>query len=120
MRGEVIAAVIGFVLLGCPATAASSPEAPAKLPSRTFSKVTPAILACMQTNSRKRYGTVYTPEPGNPDKGVTETHYLGLTRLSFAFDRAAAIVTYAIVHKPLFASNDQVWDGIRDAIKACS
>jgi hypothetical protein len=51
---------------------------------------------------------------------MTETHYLGLTKLSFVIDPAAATVTYTIVHKPLVASNGQVWDGIRDAIKACS
>jgi hypothetical protein len=120
MRGEVIATVMGFILLGCPALAASSADAPAKRLSRTFSNITPAILACTQTNSRKRYGTTYTPDPGTPNSGMTETHYLGLTKLSFVIDPAAATVTYTIVHKPLIASNTQVWDGIRDAIKACS
>jgi hypothetical protein len=120
MHGGVIAAVMSFVLLGCAALAAASPEAPAKLPSRTFSNVTRTVLACMETDSRKRYGTVYTRDPGNPNSGMTETHYLGLTRLSFVFDPAGATVTYAIVHKPLLASDSQVWDGIRDAIKTCS
>jgi hypothetical protein len=120
MRNAVAVGAMGLVLLGCPAWPASSAESPAKLPSRTFSPVTPAILACMETNSRRKYGTVYTPDAGNPNKGMTETHYLGLTRLAFVFDPAAATVTYAIVHKPLFASDDQVWNGIRDAIKVCS
>ena len=120
MRGDVIATAMGFVLICGPALPASSPKGPAKLPSRTFSNITSAMLACMERNSRKRYGTVYTPDPGNPNKGVSETHYLGLTRLSFVFDPVAATVTYGIVRKPLLAADTQVWDGIRDAIKACS
>jgi hypothetical protein len=119
VRSVLVAAAMGFTL-GCPAWGAPVGDAPPKLPSRTFFNITPTILACTQTNSRKRYGTTYTPEPGNPKSGMTETHYLGLTKLSFVIDPAAATVTYTIVHKPLVASNGQVWDGIRDAIKACS
>ena len=118
MRAGFIPTVMSLVLTGGLAPAAASP--PKTLASRTFDAVTPAKMACMETNSRKRYGTVYTPDPNSPNNGMTETHYLGLTKLSFVFDPVGATITYTIVHKPVFASNDQVWNGIRDAIKACS
>ncbi len=74
----------------------------------------------METNSRKKYGTTYTFDASHPGNGVSETHYYGLTRLSFVFDPAVGAITYTILHKPPLASTGQIWDGVRDAIKACS
>lgn len=89
-------------------------------PARTFSNVTAATLACVADRSRKQHGTVYTHDAKNPNIVTSETHYFGLTRVVYAFDPAAAAVTYTILQKPGLASYGQVWDGIRDAIKACS
>lgn len=74
----------------------------------------------MQDRSRKEHGTTYAPDPVNPNNGTSDTHYYGLTRLSYAFDPAASTVTYTILQKPGLASNGQIWDGVRAAIKACS
>ena len=94
--------------------------APTSVRTRTFSDVTPAILSCMRERSRKQHGTTFVRDPNNPNSGTSETHYYGLTRLSYAFDPALAAVTYTILQKPGLASNGQVWDGVRAAIKACS
>ena len=120
MRGCLIPAAMGLALAAGPAPATPSAESPAKAPARTFSNVTQAILACMENNSRKKYGTAYVFDAGHPGNGVSETHYYGLTRLSFIFDPTAGTVTYTILHKPGIASDGQVWNGIGKAIKACS
>ena len=74
----------------------------------------------MTDKSRKEHGTVYKTDPNNPNAGTSETHYYGLTILAYAFDPAAGTVTYTILHKPGFAANSQVWNGIGKAIKGCS
>jgi hypothetical protein len=96
---------------------AATPTGP---PARTFSNVTAATLACVADRSRKQHGTVYTPDAKNPNIVTSETRYFGLTRILYAFDPSARAVTYTILQKPGLASYSQVWDGIRDAIKACS
>jgi hypothetical protein len=120
MRGRFILAMIGLVLAAGAALAAPASEKPTNPSVRTYPNITPAILTCMAARSRKKYGTVYTPDSTTPTIGISETHYYGLTRLSFVFDAAGATMTYTILHKPTLASNSQVWDGVRDAIKACS
>jgi hypothetical protein len=107
------------VLLSGGATAA--PEAtPSSPPTRTFSNVTAATFACVIDRSRKRHGTVYAQDPANPQRMTSETHYFGLTRIVSDFDPQARTVTYRILQKPGLASYDQVWDGIRAEIAACS
>jgi hypothetical protein len=107
---------VASLVLSCPAWATSSGAAP----TRTYSGVTQAILACMRDNSRKKHGTVYIADASNPNNGTSETHYYGLTRLSYAFDPTRGAVTYTILQKPGLASYGQVWDGINAAIRACS
>src|SRR5579859_5421970 len=97
-------------------TLASSGEPPA----RTYTGVTQAILTCVRDNSRKSHGTVYTGDPTNPNRVTSETHYFGLTRIVYDFDPSARTVTYRILRKPGLASYGDVWDGIRDALRACS
>ena len=118
MRARTIVAAASLMLAagGAPAARAADP-APS---TRTFSHVTGAILACMVERSRKRHGTLYTSDPADPNRLTSETHYFGLTRIVSEFDPANGTVTYQILQKPGLASYDQVWDGIRDAIKACS
>jgi hypothetical protein len=93
---------------------------PATPPTRSFSHITGAILACMVERSRKRHGTVYTSDPADPNRLTSETHYFGLTRIVSEFDPANGTVTYQILQKPGLASYDQIWNGLRDAIAACS
>jgi hypothetical protein len=120
MRGCLIPAAMGLALAAGPAPATLSSDAPTHPPARTFSNVNPAILICMQDRSRKKYGTIYRPDANNPNIGTSETHYYGVTLLSFVFDPAGATITYTILRKPGLASNGQVWDGIGKEIKACS
>jgi hypothetical protein len=116
MRFGITLWVVSLALMSGPTWATSSGEPPA----RTYSGVTQAILTCMRDNSRKKHGTVYIADANNPNNGKSETHYYGLTRLSYAFDPSRGAVTYTILQKPGLASYGQVWDGISAAIRACS
>jgi hypothetical protein len=114
MRFGITLWVVSLALMSGPTWAAGEP------PTRTYSRVTQAILTCMRDNSQKKHGTVYIADANNPNNGTSETHYYGLTRLSYAFDPSRGAVTYTILHKPAIAANGQIWDGISAAIKACS
>src|SRR5579859_848622 len=100
--------------------AMSAPRGASMAPSRTFANITAATLVCVADRSRKQHGTVYIADPRNPNIVTSETHYFGLTRIVYDFDPPARTVTYRILQKPGLASYGQVWDGIRDAIAACS
>jgi hypothetical protein len=115
MRFGIAVWVMSLALVFGPAWATSSGE-PAV---RTYSGVTQAILTCVRDNSRKKHGTVYTSDATNPNRITSETHYFGLTRIVSDFDPSVGTVTYRVLQKPGLASYDQVWDGIRKAIKAC-
>jgi hypothetical protein len=116
MRLGVSLLLVGSALALAPAPAISAGNPP----SRSFTNVTPSILACMKENSIKKHGTKYIVDATNPNNGVSETHYYGLTRLSYAFDVDHGTVTYTVLQKPGLASYGQIWNGISAAIKACS
>ena len=120
MRLSVTVATASL-LVGAGATVARpGGGAAASPPARTFANVTAATLACVEDRSRAQHGTVYTRDARNPNIVTSETHYFGLTRIVYDFDPSVSRVTYRILQKPGMASYGQVWDGIRDAIKACS
>jgi hypothetical protein len=101
---------------GAAAPGDTSPDAT----TRTFSNVTAETLRCMEERSGKQHGTVYRRDAKNPNIVTSETHYFGLTRIVSDFDPPTSSVAYRILQKPDLASYAQVWDGVRNAIRACS
>jgi hypothetical protein len=120
-RGRLAVAVGVAILMAAGGAPASAQDDAARTPSvRTFANVTAATLTCLAENSRREHGAVNTVDPGNPNIVTSETHYFGLTRIVRDFDPRAETATYRILRKPAIASYAQVWDGIRNATRACS
>jgi hypothetical protein len=119
MRLRIALAATSLLLAS--ATGAAAPgERPSDETNRSFSNVSAETLRCMEESSRKQHGTVYRRDVKNPNIVTSETHYFGLTRIVSDFDPQAETVTYRILQKPGLASYSQVWDGVREAIRACS
>ena len=119
MRRRPIVAAASLMLAAGFAVSARD-AGPASPPTRTFSNISAATLACVAEQSRKRHGTVYVRDAANPNRVTSETHYFGLTRIVSDFDPPTGTATYQILQKPGLASYDQIWNGLRDAIAACS
>jgi hypothetical protein len=117
LRNALAATALTLVFAAGPAAPGETPPAAT---TRTFSNVTAHTLQCMEERSVKQHGTVYRRDAKDQNIVTSETHYFGLTRIVSDFDPPADSVTYRILQKPGLASYAQVWDGIREAIKACS
>jgi hypothetical protein len=108
------------VVMIVPGVAAPEGAAQGSPNTRLFSNLSAETLACMTDRSRKQYGTVATVDSRNPNIVTSETHFFGVTRVVREFDPRGGKATFSILQKPAIASYDQVWNGIREAIKACS
>ncbi len=86
--------------------------------SKSFNGVSTSVWECVKTTSLKEHGTIYSPPGANKGTATTNT-FVGDVVLNFDFNPTKESVTYVIVKKPFLASQNQIWDGIQDAINGC-
>jgi hypothetical protein len=85
---------------------------------QTFNSVTPAVFACVKSQSAQQHGTVYAPPDATTGTATTDT-VVGTVIVSFDLDTAAGSITYCFVQKPFLAPESAIWNGIASTISAC-
>jgi hypothetical protein len=86
--------------------------------TRSWTDVTPAILACVKASSAHEHGTRY--DPPDADKGTATTDVTAIGTIVLGYELGAGdTLTYTIQKKPFLVSETEIWSGIDSAITAC-
>ena len=86
--------------------------------TRTFSGVTPSILARMKEFGRAEYGIVYDPAEGAAGTATSRTP-LGECVIEFVHDDTKAELTLTLVKKPWLLPEGVLWDGFAATLDRC-
>ena len=86
--------------------------------TRTFTGITPEVWERLKEYGRDAHGTEFDP-PDAPCGVATTRTPVGAIAVRYAFDEAAACLSYSIERKPFFVMGWQIWSGIEATIERC-